>query len=291
MRHGLGAWYLWISGHYTTFSDMERIYMLVAANMPALSDNLYVHIANAQLKPFQEERHLYEESRMDVVFDEDVLPDTSVDLLNTGVGYGRLRVMDPDDRPHPREVVIYEAVPNELPRVAGIATTVRQTPLSHVNLRAAQDGVPNAYVRDMLEDPEIAALVGGFVRYEVTATGWTLRAATPEEVDEHYESSRPTQAQTPQRNLSVTSITPLSNVLFGDWTAFGVKAANVAELGRLGFAAGTVPDWLLPAREAPARQRLRQCWTILRLPRRTRRHRGCCRSQATRRIRSTIPSR
>ena len=84
--------------------------------------------------------------------------------------------------------------------------------------------------------------MGGFVRYEVTATEWALRAATPGEVDDHYESSRPPQAQTPQRNLSVTSITPLSNVRFGDWTAFGVKAANVAELGRLGFPEGTVPD-------------------------------------------------
>ena len=42
--------------------------------------------------------------------------------------------------------------------------------------------------------------------------------------------------------IVVTSITPLSDVDFGEWTAFGVKAANVAELGRLGFAAGTVPE-------------------------------------------------
>ena len=102
-------------------------------------------------------------------------------------------------RPHPREVVIYEAVPNELPRVAGIITTVRQAPLSHVNLRAVQDDVPNAYVRDVLDDPDVAALVGGFVRYEVTESGWSLRAATPDEVDEHYESARPSQTQTPPR--------------------------------------------------------------------------------------------
>ena len=34
----------------------------------------------------------------------------------------------------------------------------------------------------------------------------------------------------------------MSDVRFGDWSAFGVKAANVAELGRLGFPEGTVPD-------------------------------------------------
>ena len=236
-----GAWYVWVSKHLT-FAETERIYALVAANMPALRDDLYIYVPAYKEDEFEREREQYEASRMDVVFWEDLSPRTRVDFLNPGVGFGRLRVMDPEDRPHPREVVIYETVPNELPRVAGVITTVRQTPLSHVNLRAAQDGIPNAYIRDVLGDRDVVALVGGFVRYEVTATEWSLQAATPGEVDEHYKSSRPTQAQTPQRNLSVTSITPLSNVRFGDWTAFGVKAANVAELGRLGFPEGTVPD-------------------------------------------------
>ena len=236
-----GAWYVWISSHIT-FATTERIYALMAANMPALRDDLYIYVPAYKEDEFEHEREQYEASRVDVVFWEDLSPRTRVDLLNPAVGFGRLRVMDPDDRPHPREVVIYETVPNELPRVAGVITTVRQTPLSHVNLRAAQDGVPNAYVRDLLKDPDVAVLVGGFVRYEVTATEWSLRAATPREVDEHYESSRPPQAQTPQRDLSVRSITPLSDVRFEDWDAFGVKAANVAELGRLGFPEGTVPD-------------------------------------------------
>ena len=237
----LGAWYLWFQDRLT-FTEMDRFYALMAASVSAFDNNVYVYIPAYKLDWFETQRQQYEASRIDVVFDDDLSPDARLEFLNPGVGYGRLRVMDPDGRPHPREVVIYEAVPNELPRVAGIITTVRQAPLSHVNLRAVQDGVPNAYVRDVLDDPDVAALVGGFVRYEVTESGWSLRAATPEEVNEHYESARPSQAQTPPRDLSVTSVTPLSEVHFEDWTAFGVKAANVAELGRLGFTAGTVPE-------------------------------------------------
>ena len=63
--------------------------------------------------------------------------------------------MEPDDRPNPRDIVIYEALPNELPRVAGIISTVPQTPLSHVNLRAVQDGVPNSFIRDALDNTDI----------------------------------------------------------------------------------------------------------------------------------------
>ena len=111
--------------------------------------------------------------------------------MNPAVGYGRLRVMDPDERPHPRDMVIYEALPNELPRVAGIISTVPQTPLSHVNLRAIQDGIPNAFIRDALDRDPIVALLGSYVRYEVTEGRWYLRVAFPAEVDAHYESSRP----------------------------------------------------------------------------------------------------
>ena len=176
------------------------------------------------------------------MFDEDLFSETDFQALNPGEGYGLLRVMEPKERPNPRDIVIYEALPNELPRVAGVISTVPQTPLTHVNLRAVQDRIPNAFIRDALDEADINALIDSYVRYEVTETGWDLRAATKEEVDAHYASSRPALPQTPQRDLSITSITPLSQIGFEDWRAFGVKAANVAVLGTLGFPVGTVPD-------------------------------------------------
>ena len=161
--------------------------------------------------------------------------------MNPGEGYGRLQVLDPDDRPHSRDVVIYEALPNELPRVAGIISTVPQTPLSHVNLRAIQDGVPNAFIRHIRNEPALTPLIGSYVRYEVAEDGYSVRAATKAEVDAHYEASRP-QPQTPERDLSVAEITQLDEIGFDDWRAYGVKAANVSVLGTLEFPEGTVPD-------------------------------------------------
>ena len=117
-------------------------------------------------------------------------------------GYGLLRVMDEDDHPRPRDIAIYETLPNELPRVAGIVSTVQQTPLSHVNLRAVQDGVPNAYIRNAVQENDIASLIGSHVHYIVTEDGYTIRAATRVEVDAHYAASRPATAQTPERDLA-----------------------------------------------------------------------------------------
>ena len=225
------------------FEAVQYAYEVLAASMPLLENNLaYYPMPAAALPLYQEERASYDDSRINVIFEADIFPDIDFLYLNRGTGYGYLRVMGQDDRPNPRDIVIYQSLPNDLPRVAGIITTVPQTPLSHVNLRALQDRVPNAFVADALDDATIDSLIDSHVQYTVTRTGYTIRTATTAEVDAHYDASRPAATQTPERDLAVTAITPLSDIEFGDWTAFGVKAANVAVLGTLGFPDGTVPD-------------------------------------------------
>ena len=232
--------YHYTLNHEYTSSQIERIHTLLAANLPVVDHNLayspwwtyglpsdWVHDENP---------------RVPVVDDGIVFRDVSFSALNAGEGYGRLQVLEPDDRPNPRDIVLYETLPSELSRVAGIISTQPQTPLSHVNLRAKQDRIPNAFIRDALDDAEISSLVGLHVYYRVTENAFELRAATKAEVDAHYEASRPTATQTPVRDLSVTGIAALSDIGFDDWDAFGVKAANVAVLGTLGFPDDTVPD-------------------------------------------------
>ena len=226
-----------------SFEAVAYGYEVLAASMPLLDDNFAYYPMPARALPlYHEERALFDDSRVNVLLEEDIFPDVDFISLNKAEGYGFLRLMSLEDRPDPRDVVIYETLPNELSRVAGIITTVPQTPLSHVNLRAVQDGVPNAFIRDALDNDDIDDLIDSFVHYTVAGYGWTLRAATPAEVDAHYAASRPSQTQTPERDLTVTQITALGDIEFDDWTAFGVKAANVAVLGTLGFGDGTVPD-------------------------------------------------
>ena len=226
-----------------TFGYVSRSYEVLAASMPLLDDNLaYYPMPRRALPLYHRERALYDDSRINVVLREDILPDVPFIPLNVGEGYGFLRLMSLEERPDPRDVVIYETLPNELSRVAGIITTVPQTPLSHVSLRAVQDGVPNAFIRDALDDGDIDDLIGTYVRYSVTADGYSIRAATPAEVEAYFAASRPPGTQTPERDLTVTQITDLDDIDFDDWNAFGVKAANVAVLRTLGLPDGTVPD-------------------------------------------------
>ncbi len=224
------------------FSGVEAYYNIIAANMPFLKDNLYYHpFTDNQVKVYTGGKASYDNSRVNVLLNEDIGPDVDYIPFNQAEGYGRLRLMQDGERPSPFDIAIYESLPNDLPRVGGTITTVTQTPLSHVNLRAIQNGLPNAYIRDALTNDTIASLIGSYVYFAVTADGYTIREATKADVDNHYAALRPQQIQTLQRDLTVTAIASLANVNFADWTAFGIKAANMAELTKLSLPAGTTP--------------------------------------------------
>jgi hypothetical protein len=225
------------------FEDVQMAYELLAANMPLLENNLaYYPMPNAALPRYHREKELYDSSRVAILLQEEIYTNVSYLPLNLAEGYGMLTHMSLSERPKAREIVLYDALPNDLPRVGGIITTVPQTPLSHVNLRAVQDNVPNAYIYGALKDEAIAGLIGKHVYYRVDADGYLLREATPAEVEAHYAGVRPRHAQVPARDLSVTAIAPLDEIGFEQWPSFGVKAANLAALRALGFPEGTVPD-------------------------------------------------
>ena len=245
-RYRLG-WYRPVDGETfdltdDSFSLVDQVHTILAASMPLVDDNLALWMREHMLYAVQPNLPLFRASRIPLLFNDDIYGETDFLALNPGEGYGVLRSLDPDERPGPRDVVIYRTLPNELPRVAGVISAEPQTPLSHVNLRAVQDRIPNAFVSGALEDEHLADLIGRYVHYAVNDDGYTIRAATPAEVEEHYAAIRPAEVQRPMRDLSATRITALGDVRFDDWDSFGVKAANVGVLGTLGLEEGTVPD-------------------------------------------------
>ncbi|MCZ6674729.1 MAG: hypothetical protein O7C75_17510, partial [Verrucomicrobia bacterium] len=226
-----------------SFENVQLGHELLATNMPVLENNFaYYPMPNAALPLYWQEKELFDESRIPILLEGDLFAGVNYLPLNIAEGFGFLRHMNLNDRPTTKDIVIYDSLPNELPRVGGVITTVAQTPLSHVNLRAIQDGVPNAYIPAALDDGVISALIGNYVYFNVRVDGYDIRQATLAEVEAHFEDLRPTEPQTPERNLSKTEFLPLSGIGFNDSDAFGVKAANLATLRTFGFPEGVIPD-------------------------------------------------
>ena len=224
------------------FREVEMVQALLGASMPLLETNLAYYVWDRFRPHIEPDLATYRRSRVDVVFDEDVRLVALYESYNPGVSFGLLRALDAGERPNPTDIVVLDTLPNELPRTAGIVTTVPQTPLAHVNLRAIQDRIPNSFIRDIGDDPRVLELMGSIVRYEVSESGWDIRAASVDEVNAHREALDPRSLDPLRRDLSVTTIRPLSEVDFDAAASVGAKAANVAVLGRLGLGAGAVPD-------------------------------------------------
>ena len=231
-------------GDAYNFEDTQRTYELLAASMPFLQNNMNHFIGqsaeNNHINNYAED---FVDSRIDVVLETDVFAEVNYVPFHQAEGYGFFRHMqDLNETPGSRDIVLYDALPNSLPRVGGIITSVMQTPLSHVNLRAIQDNVPNAYIADPLSNNAISSLLGNYIYYKVESEQFEIREATLAEVNDWYEDLRPTEPQVPIRDLSITEITPLDDVEFGMSTAFGAKCSNVATMRDFGFPNGTIPD-------------------------------------------------
>mgnify|MGYP000873933171 CR=1 FL=1 len=226
------------------FEATQRTYELLVASMPFLQNNMNHFIGQAD-----EDNHInnyadeFEDSRFDVVLETDVFAEVNYIPFHEAEGFGFFKHMqDLNETPGSRDIVLYDALPNSLPRVGGIITSVIQTPLSHVNLRAIQDNVPNAYIANPLDNPAIAGLLNGYIYYKVEADRYEIREATLEEVNAWYEDLRPTEPQIPIRNLSITEIMPLDDINFSMSDAFGAKCSNVATMRTFEFPEGTIPD-------------------------------------------------
>lgn len=216
---------------------------MLVAHAPFLKGRIaYYPIGRRAEAQYDQDKKLYEAAKIPGFFPRDAYKGIGYLPLNIAEGFGRLRLMKGNERPGPRDVVLYPTLPNEMPRVAGVITEVRQTPLSHVNLRAVQDGVPNAFITKASKNRQIAQLIGKYVYYQVAADGFEIREAKRAEVEQHFANLRPKRPLVPVRDLKVKQIRKLDDLGFKDSSSIGVKAANIAALRKLGFPMGTVPD-------------------------------------------------
>ena len=225
-----------------TFEQIQYIRDVLVAKSPILKGKLAFHPLRGNMARYQQDKEKYDASDVPVHLDDDLYANIAYLPLNPAESFGLLRVMGDEARPSPRDIVICKTLPNQMPRVAGVISEERQTPLSHVNLRAVQDKIPNAYIQNALKQKKIDSLIGKLVHYQVTAQGYSLREATQDEVDRHFAAFRPAEPQTPSRDLSAKEIRPLAKITFQQSKSYGVKTANLAAMHTFEMPAGLIPE-------------------------------------------------
>jgi len=175
--------------------------------------------------------------------------------LTAGVAFGRLMFITEEELARaalgPDTIVVTDAVPNDIPLVAGLITEAFQSPLAHVNVLSQNRGTPNLAVRNARQDPQIAPLLGQLVRFEVNAQGFQLQRASAEEVQAFLESRKPQGPEVqPRLDLGVRGLVDLADRGLADLPSIGAKAAQLAELAKVQIAQGECAG-AVPLPEAP----------------------------------------
>jgi hypothetical protein len=154
--------------------------------------------------------------------------------LSPGVAFGTLRFVPVDELRTtplgPRDIVVTDEVPNDIPLLGGLITEAFQTPLAHVNVLSRGRGTPNMALRAAREDARLTPYFGRLVKLEVTGSDFTIEDAVAEEALAFWESRLPESVLAPRLDTGPRGVQPLEDRSIFDLPSVGGKAAQMAEL-------------------------------------------------------------
>ena len=106
------------SGVIAGFSSAKAYYEYIAAHMLFLRDELYYLPRTApRCDGYEPEQNMHDNSRVNILPEEDISADVNYIPFDQAESYGRLRLMQDGARSSPFDLAIYETLPNILSRV------------------------------------------------------------------------------------------------------------------------------------------------------------------------------
>jgi hypothetical protein len=165
-------------------------------------------------------------------------------VYNAASSVGLLRLGEANQFDANSVVLFAGNAPPDISRVAGILSSNPQAPLSHTNVRAVHNHIPNAYLANAAA--RFRALLDQPVRFTATDTGQvTVEPATYAELNAANAARRAASRLVidAAADLALSLPAPLRTLRAADAVSFGTKAANVGEMLRIGADLGAdVPD-------------------------------------------------
>lgn len=169
--------------------------------------------------------------------------------LNPQKAYGYLRKVNISDIGSTylgrHDIIVVNGLPLDIPVIAGIITTVFQTPLSHINVLSHNRGTPNMALKSAWEDSLISGFVDKLVFFEVRADTFFLREAFQAEADSFWSKKEPKETIVLECNDDSAGLFDMQDLSHASLNLVGAKAANFAELSKI-----KMGDELMPVPDA-----------------------------------------
>jgi len=229
---GPQVWVYEISPYDTATADMiEQAYLAIAENT-YFGDELFFHPTSLNVEIVAE--GLSDDVK--IITTDELFAGVDYQPLNLATSMGRLAFYTAEDLEDSyvnyREIVVLDAVPNDIAVVAGIVTGTFQTPLSHINVLSQNRGTPNMALRDADTDPIFTDLEDKWVELTVEAQDFSIREVTQAEADAWWEENAPEPADVSDMDTSVTGLWNVEDIL--DVDGLGLEGALQAAIPAFG---------------------------------------------------------
>lgn len=237
---GPGKWAYEITPYDTASAAMIEEAFTLVRDSAYFGGELYFHPTGAEVEAVAAELP----DSIPILTTDELYAGVSYQPLNLGTSTGILRfhtAAEVDGTYTPfREIVVLDAVPNDISIVSGVITAQFQTPLAHINVLSVNRGTPNMALRDATELPELLDLQDKWVELTVGAFDWQIREITEAEADAWWDEHKPEPLVVQPMDLTVTDLREVSEMIDPELSlgagiqtaipAFGAKATNYGAL-------------------------------------------------------------
>lgn len=195
------------------------------------NNNCFLHVVSElQECTIKEQNEEFKKSNICSIDSQTLMKNIDFLPMNKGLSYGILRFSSDTTNYNVKDIVVLNELPNHLSHVSGIITNLPQTPLSHINLLAKQNKIPNCYLKDASLKEQLLSLKNKYVKFEVDSFGYKISKAKASDVEKYFEKIRPKNYLEPIVNLDTKEIRLLKNINNVDYNSYGTKASNLGEL-------------------------------------------------------------
>ena len=191
--------------------------------------------------PARERAAAWEDPGFPIVLDSSI-PGAGYIPYTEAVGYGTVKILDRDAFEEAADsgtlssgdIIVISFAPRDIEGVvSGVITAQEQGPLSHVFVRTARRGTPNAYLEGAMS--AFAPFEGELVRLEVKRREFTVEPASLADAEAFWQTNRPQLETQPRLDAEFAALTSLADMNLdsppGDLESrFGGKATNFARL-------------------------------------------------------------
>ncbi|MEM7163815.1 MAG: PEP/pyruvate-binding domain-containing protein [Planctomycetota bacterium] len=175
--------------------------------------------------------------QLPIISTDEVFRGVRYQPLTVGVSYGYLRLVDGEleaSSVRPDQILVLRDLPAEVPLCAGVISQPLQAPLGHIAILCANRGTPNMALKGALANDRLRQLDGRLVRLEVQVQEYLVSAARLSDAKKDWQRRAPPRPRLPKLNRRVVDLADLSAVALEDADYAGAKAAQLAEVGRIG---------------------------------------------------------